>query len=158
MAAVPFPLMSGFHGEEIGRSLVFHSLWEPQQNSVVQLSHPRMIRRPGGKNTGNEHPQILPVCEDVSSLFFSKPSSFHTLDCTWVYMESLPARIDCRTVERISGSCQISIICGCSFKVASRLLLIPPDLAELQGEKKVHLERQFSSAAQRSAYICTLWM
>lgn len=70
MAAVPFPLMSEFHGEEIGRSLVFHSLWEPQQDSVVQLSHPRMIRRPGGKNTGNEHPQILPVCEDVSSLFF----------------------------------------------------------------------------------------
>lgn len=68
VAAVPFPLMSGFHREEIGRSLVFHSLWEPQQHSVVQLSHPRMIRRPGGNNTGKK-PQILPVCEEVSSLF-----------------------------------------------------------------------------------------
>lgn len=54
MAAVPFPLMPGFHGEEIGRSLVLHSLWEPQQDSVVQLSHPRMIRRPGGNSTGKK--------------------------------------------------------------------------------------------------------
>lgn len=52
MAAVPFPLMSGLHGEKIGCSLVFHPLREPQQDSVVQISHPGMIRRPGGNNTG----------------------------------------------------------------------------------------------------------
>lgn len=48
MTAVPFPLMSGLHWEEVSRSLVLNSLWESQQDSVVQISHTRMIRRPGG--------------------------------------------------------------------------------------------------------------
>lgn len=108
MAAVPFPLMSGFHGEEIGRSLVFHSLWEPQQDSVVQLSHPRMIRRPGGNNTGRN---VLKYHQYVRKFpaFFCKPSSLHTLGCARVYMERLPVRIDCSGQERISGSCQICL-------------------------------------------------
>lgn len=60
MAAVPFPLVSGFHREEVGRSLVFHSLWKPQQDSVIQISHPRMIRRPGGNNPGK---YVLKRCQ-----------------------------------------------------------------------------------------------
>lgn len=70
MAAVPFPLMSGFEGEEIGRSLVFHSLWEPQQDSVVQISHPRMIRRPGGNNAGKKKKKVLKYYQYVNKLFF----------------------------------------------------------------------------------------
>lgn len=47
VTAVPFPLMSGLHWEEVCCSLVLHSLWEPQQDSVVQVPHTGMIRRPG---------------------------------------------------------------------------------------------------------------
>lgn len=108
VAAVPFPLMSGFHGEEIGRSLVFHSLWEPQQDSVVQLPHARTIRRPGGRKRA----QILPACEDVTGLFFpDKTSSLRSLGLhvrkeTW---KSFPGGNDRSTEERISGRCQICL-------------------------------------------------
>lgn len=76
MAAVPFPLMSGLHGEKIGCSLVFHPLWEPQQDSVVQISHPGMIRRPGGNNKGKnvlkccQYERRIPAPPPGISLFF----------------------------------------------------------------------------------------
>lgn len=49
MTAVPFPLMPGLHREEVCCSLVLHPLWEPQQDSVIEISQTRTIRRPEGK-------------------------------------------------------------------------------------------------------------
>lgn len=49
VTAVPFPLVSGLHREEVCCPLVLYSLWEPQQDSVVEVPHTWMIRRPEGK-------------------------------------------------------------------------------------------------------------
>lgn len=55
VTAVPFPLMPGPHWEEVCCSLVLHSLWEAQQDSVVQVTHTGKIRRAEGKTkTGIE--------------------------------------------------------------------------------------------------------
>ena len=43
---MPFPLMSGFQWEEVCSSLVLHSLWKPQQNSVLEVTHTWVICRP----------------------------------------------------------------------------------------------------------------
>ncbi len=58
VTAVPFPLVSGLHWEEVCRSLVLHSLWKPQQDSVVEVPHTRMIRRPEGKGNRKGMSQI----------------------------------------------------------------------------------------------------
>jgi len=54
VAAVPFPLVSGLHWEEVCRSLVLYSLWKAQQDSVVEVPHTGMTRRPERK--GNRKP------------------------------------------------------------------------------------------------------
>lgn len=54
MTAVPFPLMPGPHWEEVCRSLVLHSLREPQQHSVIQIPHTRVICRPDGKRLNEQ--------------------------------------------------------------------------------------------------------
>lgn len=66
MTTVPFPLMPGFHWEEIGCSLILHSLWEPQQDSVVQVAHTRLIRSPEAKGNRERSEPRLP---QVSSLW-----------------------------------------------------------------------------------------
>lgn len=58
MAAVPFPFMPGFHWEEVCCSLVLYSLWEPQQDSVVEVPHTWMIRRPEGKGNRKRMSQV----------------------------------------------------------------------------------------------------
>lgn len=49
VTAVPLPLMPGSHREEVCCSLVLHSLWEAQQNSIVEVTHTRVICRAEGK-------------------------------------------------------------------------------------------------------------
>lgn len=49
VTAVPFPLVSGLHREEVCCPLVLYSLWEPQQDSVVEVPRTWVIRRPEGK-------------------------------------------------------------------------------------------------------------
>lgn len=49
VTAVPFPLVPRLHWEEVCCSLVLYSLWEAQQDSVIQISHARVIRRPEGQ-------------------------------------------------------------------------------------------------------------
>lgn len=60
VTAVPFPLMSGLHGEEICRSLVLHALWEAEQHSEVQITHTRLVRRPTGRR--KESARCLRLC------------------------------------------------------------------------------------------------
>lgn len=52
--------MSGLHREEIRCSLILHSLRKPQQDSVVEVAHTRIIRRPEGKGNRERSEPRLP--------------------------------------------------------------------------------------------------
>ena len=53
VTAVPFPLMSRLEGEEVCCSLVLYFLWEPQEDSVVDVSYSGSVCRPWRDHGGN---------------------------------------------------------------------------------------------------------
>lgn len=55
MTAVPIPLIPRLDWKEVSGALVLYFLWEPQQDSEVDVSHGRSVSRPGTDQTGNGH-------------------------------------------------------------------------------------------------------
>lgn len=46
VTAVPLPLISRLDRKEVSGALILHFLWEPQEDSEVDVSHSRSISRP----------------------------------------------------------------------------------------------------------------
>lgn len=55
VTAVPVPLISWLDREEVRGALVLHFLRKPQEDSEVDVSHSRSIRRPWMDHRGKEH-------------------------------------------------------------------------------------------------------